>query len=197
MNISPDDDNSYSVFLVLFPAASEHTSLIRYIYGVAGILQSRRQRGNSMNAIELIKNDHRKVDGLFSEYLAAEIDDLDQREDLFQQIEKELLAHGDAEEQILYPAIQSEAPDVVEEALSEHQEVKQLLSEMLEYEVDDEEFDKRMTTLIESVQHHVEEEEGPGGILEIAGQRLSAEKLDTMGQRIQQLKEASEDEAAA
>lgn len=150
-----------------------------------------------MNAIDLIKTDHQNVHNLFAEYVACDVDDIDQREDLFQQIEKELLAHGDAEEQILYPAVQTEAPDIVEEALEEHQEVKQLLSEMLEYEVDDEEFESRMNTLMNAVEHHVEEEEGPGGVLELASKHLSVEKLNTMGQRIQQLKQAAEDELAA
>ena len=150
-----------------------------------------------MNAIDLIKTDHQNVRKLFSEYIGAELDDLDQREDLFQKIEKELLAHSEAEEKILYPAIQNESPDTVKKALSDHQEVKQLLSEMLEYEVDDEEFEKRMNLLMESVQSHIQEEEGPGGILELAGQKLTEEKLETMGQRIQQLKQSSEEELAA
>ena len=38
---------------------------------------------------------------LFSEFMSADEDDFDRREDLFQQIDKALTTHSDAEEQIL------------------------------------------------------------------------------------------------
>jgi hemerythrin superfamily protein len=150
-----------------------------------------------MNAIDLLKKDHRQVQHLFSEFMSAEDEDFARREDLFQQIDKALLAHSDAEEQIFYPAIEKHAPELIREALSEHQAVKQLLLEMLDLEVDDQEFDNRMNTLMQNVQSHVQDEEGPVGILEIARQELNSRELDDMGRRIQQRKTESEDELAA
>ena len=152
--------------------------------------------GVLMNAIDLLKNDHQTVRHLFAEYIATDETETDRREDLFQQIEKELLAHTDVEEAIFYPAIKNVAPDLVEEAITEHQEVTQLLTEMLEYEVDDDEFDKRMNSLMETVQTHVEQEEGAGGVMEIARQRLSGQ-LEEMGRQIQQRKDSADDEVAA
>src|SRR5262245_60946906 len=136
-----------------------------------------------MNAIDLLKQDHRTVEKLFTEYNSAE-EDLDRREELFQGLERELLTHGDAEEQIFYPALKNDAPELVEQSLSDHQQVKQLLSEMLEYEVDDQEFEWRINKLMERVQAHVQQEEGPGGVLELASQRLDQEELDSIGRRI-------------
>jgi len=152
--------------------------------------------GVLMNAIDLLKNDHQTVRHLFAEYIATDETETDRREDLFQQIEKELLAHTDVEEAIFYPAIKNVAPDLVEQAITEHQEVTQLLTEMLEYEVDDEEFDKRMNSLMETVQTHVQQEEGAGGVMEIARQRLSGQ-LEEMGRQIQQRKDSADDEVAA
>src|SRR5713226_2431332 len=148
-------------------------------------------RRSKMNAIDLLKKDHQQVQQLFLEFLSAEDEDFARREDLFQQIDRALLAHSDAEEQIFYPSIEKHAPELVKEALSEHQAVKQLLLEMLDLEVDDNEFDNRMNTLIQNVESHVQEEEGPGGILEIARQKLSQRELDDMGRRIQQRKTES------
>jgi hemerythrin superfamily protein len=150
-----------------------------------------------MNAIDLLKQDHREVKKLFSEFMSTEDEDFARREDLFQQIDKALLAHSDAEEEIFYPAMDKYAPDLVNEALDEHEAVKQLLLEMLDLEVDDEEFDKRMNTLIENVENHAQEEEGSGGVLELAGQKLDQRQLDEMGRQIQQRKTESEDELAA
>ncbi|HYR88682.1 MAG TPA: hemerythrin domain-containing protein [Terriglobia bacterium] len=149
-----------------------------------------------MNAIDLLKNDHQTVQHLFAEYISTDESETDRREDLFQQIEKELLAHTDVEEGIFYPAIKNIAPDLIEQAISEHQEVTRLLTEMLEYEVDDEEFDKRMNNLMETVQMHVQEEEGAGGVMDIASQKLAGQ-LEEMGKQIQQRKESADEEQAA
>ena len=150
-----------------------------------------------MNAIELLKSDHQQVQQLFSEFMSADEEDFARREDLFQRIDSELRSHSDVEEQIFYPSLEKHAPELVKQALSDHQTVKQLLLDMLDLEVDDEEFDHRMNTLIETVQSHVQEEEGPGGILDIARQTLDARALDNLGQQIQQRKGQSEDELAA
>jgi hemerythrin superfamily protein len=150
-----------------------------------------------MNVIDLLKKDHQQVQQLFSEFMSAEDEDFARREDLFQQIDRALLAHSDAEEQIFYPSLEKLAPELVNEALCEHQAVKQLLLEMLDLEVDDEEFDNKMNTLIQDVESHVEEEEGRAGLLEIARQKLNQRELDDMGRRIQQRKTEPEDELAA
>ena len=150
-----------------------------------------------MNAIDILKKDHQEVQLLFSEFMSADEDDFDRREDLFQQIDKALTTHSDAEEQIFYPSVEKHASDLVEKAESEHLEINQLLADMLDIEVDDEEFDTRMTTLVEKVQGHVQEEESPGGLLDIARQNLSQAELDDMGRRIEQLKKDSEEELAA
>jgi|SRR5438093_1552947 len=150
-----------------------------------------------MNAIDLLKHDHKSVHKLFLDYMSTHEDDVDRREELFQGIEKQLLAHSDAEEQIFYPAVKNHAPEMIEEALSDHQEVKQLLSEMLEFEVDDEEFDKRINTLMEKVEAHVDQEEGPGGVFEIARERIGDQELEDMGWRIEQRKQSTHDELAA
>jgi uncharacterized protein YoxC len=48
---------------------------------------------------------------------------------------------------------------LVQEALEEHQTVKQLISELRGMEEADDEFTSQFSELVENVQHHVEEEE--------------------------------------
>ena len=150
-----------------------------------------------MSGIDLLKKDHQEVQQLFSEFMSADAEDFARREDLFQQIDKALLIHSDAEEEIFYPSVETQTPDLVKQALSEHEEVRQLLAEMLDLEVDDEGFNERMATLMQKVETHVREEEGAGGVLEIASQKLSGRELDDLGRRIEQLKKDSEEELAA
>ena len=150
-----------------------------------------------MNAIDVLKKDHQEVHQFFLEYMSMGEGDFARREELFQQLDKALLIHTDCEEQIFYPALEKHNPDLTQQAMSEHQEVKQLLAELLDLEIDDQAFEDHMFTLAQTVEAHVQEEEGPGGLMELARQTLSAQDLDEMGRRIEQLKKDSEEELAA
>jgi hypothetical protein len=149
-----------------------------------------------MDAIELLKKDHRKVEGLFAAFLQVE-DSEEQREEIFQEIQTELSAHAEAEEKAFYPALQGEIPEQVDESLQEHAEVKELLAELLDLDFEDEGFDSKFTELMKAVQHHVEEEETPGGAMDVARQKLSAEMLTNMVDEIEAIKRDIEDEMAA
>src|SRR5262249_41553252 len=128
---------------------------------------------------------------------ASEDSESIQREEIFQQIEKELLLHGDIEEKIFYPAIKGFVPDEVEHSVQEHAEIKQILADMLEFEVEDEAFDKKLTALMELVQRHVEEEEAPDGVLELARSKFDNARLDLLSRQMQELKRSSSEELAA
>jgi hemerythrin superfamily protein len=73
----------------------------------------------------------------------------------------ELEVHAALEEEIFYPAVKREVDDgsMIQEALEEHQTVKQLISELRGMEEADDEFESQFSQLVENVQHHVEEEE--------------------------------------
>ena len=148
-----------------------------------------------MDAIELIKQDHREVDELFTQFLSAESDLT--LEDLFQQIETALTAHTEMEERVLYPAVKKFAPEKVQEALHEHSQVKELLTDLLGIDIDDEEFESQFNRLVVDVRHHVEEEESPEGILEVARQHLNHQELAKLGIELQRIKKETEEDLAA
>ncbi len=149
-----------------------------------------------MDAIDLLREDHRKVEDLFAAFLQVE-DSEQQREEILQQIQIELAAHSEAEEKAFYPLLQAEIPEQVDEALQEHSEVKEMLAEILAMDFDDEGFDTEFTKLMKAVQRHVEEEEGPGGIMDIAKQRIAADTLKTLTKDITAIKRDIQDEMAA
>ena len=82
-----------------------------------------------MNAIELLKQDHDKVDRLFQKVKATEED---QHQELFEQIKQELEVHTHIEETIFYPKIkeEKELEDIVLEGIEEHHQVKMFLREL-------------------------------------------------------------------
>jgi len=113
-----------------------------------------------MNALEVLKQDHQKVKGLFQEVRTGS--DRSKQKELFDKIDTELEIHAHIEETVFYPAIEEheEFKDMVAEALEEHREAKALLDELEELGADSHDFGSKLQQLMEAVEHHVEEEEG-------------------------------------
>jgi hemerythrin superfamily protein len=115
------------------------------------------------DAIVLLKNDHKTVEKLFKQYEGLGEKAFKSRRKVVDQIIAELSTHAAIEEQHFYPAVRAAAEDIeddVLEGLEEHHIVKWTLSELEDLAPDAERFDAKVKVLIESVRHHVEEEEG-------------------------------------
>ena len=114
-----------------------------------------------MNAIELLKEDHDKVDKLFQHVKADE--DADHR-DTFEQIKAELEVHMHIEETLFYPKMKEDGDEelkkIVLEGVEEHHQAKMFLRELSTLVDDSEKFQPKLKVLIEDIAHHVQEEEG-------------------------------------
>jgi hemerythrin superfamily protein len=114
-----------------------------------------------MNVVELLKNDHDKVDKLFQKVKANPEGD---NRDLFEQIRAELDVHTEVEETIVYPFLiengDEELKKITEEGIEEHRQAKMFLKEIAGLKEDSEKFEPKMKVLMEDVEHHVQEEEG-------------------------------------
>jgi hemerythrin superfamily protein len=88
----------------------------------------RNDQAQPDDAITMLKEDHRRVRDLFQEYQAAT--DPRTKRELAEEACTELETHAQLEEQIFYPAVNDdsdEGPALVQEALQEHQQVKDLI----------------------------------------------------------------------
>ena len=115
-----------------------------------------------MDAIVLLKDDHKTVEKLFKQFEKAGDNATQTKRDLVDQIIEELSVHAYIEEQIFYPVAREAVPeteDHVLESLEEHHIVKWVLEELRGMDAADERFDAKVTVLMENVRHHVEEEE--------------------------------------
>ncbi len=148
-----------------------------------------------MDAVELIKNDHLRIDGLFTEFLETQSEET--QEDIYQQILTGLDVHAEMEEIVFYPAVKQFAADQVERSLEEHEELKEMLAELLDADFNDETFAYRFDKLISEVRQHVKEEEAAGGLLELASKRLDASRLNQMGSEMQKIQQRMEADLAA
>lgn len=131
----------------------------------------------AQDAIALLETDHNRVEELFREFKAA--GDPSAKLHLAQVICMELTLHAMVEEEIFYPAFVAATGDeqMLEHALKEHQEIKDLIAKVLTAE--------NLDGAIEAVKthtlHHVEEERR--GMFPKA--RASGMELATLGGRIQ------------
>ncbi|MBA3653676.1 MAG: hemerythrin domain-containing protein [Actinobacteria bacterium] len=115
-----------------------------------------------MDAITLLKQDHKTVKGLFAQFDKAGDSAYQRKRELVDKIIEELSIHAAIEEQLFYPAARQaveEAEDNVLESLEEHHVVKWILSELEGMDPKAERFTAKVTVLKENVLHHAEEEE--------------------------------------
>jgi hemerythrin superfamily protein len=112
-----------------------------------------------MNALDLLTNDHEKVKQLFHQ--AQQIQDNQQKKEMFDKIDMELAIHADIEETIFYPALEEHdaLKEMVREARQEHESIEQLLLEIEDLATEDTDFTIQLAELEEHVEHHVTEEE--------------------------------------
>jgi hemerythrin-like domain-containing protein len=130
--------------------------------GGASRKSSPSRRRTEPDAIDLLKQDHDEVEQLFSRFEGLGNGARKRRQQLVDKIIESLSMHAAIEEQVLYPAARREVPstdDDVLESLEEHHIVKWTLSELEDLDPDDERFVAKVTVLMESVRHHVDEEE--------------------------------------
>jgi hemerythrin-like domain-containing protein len=116
-----------------------------------------------MDAITLLRDDHKTIEQLFKRFEKAGDRAYTTKRQIVDRIIEELAIHAAIEEQIFYPVARATVPDTEEitlESLEEHHVVKWLLSEIEDLDPEAERFDAKVKVLIDSVRHHVEEEEG-------------------------------------
>ncbi len=141
-----------------------------------------------MDALALLKKDHQTMEKLFARFEKKPSQEIAER------FVRELSVHAAIEEQLFYPAVRQaaraqeleEAEEEVLEALEEHHVAKWVLSEIEALDEDDERFEAKCKVLIESVRHHVKEEEGP--LFRFARRLFKRDQLSELGKLLQKAK---------
>jgi hemerythrin superfamily protein len=145
-----------------------------------------------VDAITLLKNDHKTVKKLFREFERAHKKDEPGREKYAAQIVEELSIHAAIEEQIFYPAVRAEVPDLEDailESLEEHHGVKWTCLELTMMDPSDERFDAKVTVLSEHVNHHVKEEEETW--FPKVREKLGRARLAELGEQLERAKKTA------
>jgi hemerythrin superfamily protein len=134
-----------------------------------------------MNAIELLKSQHREVEDLFEKYENSDKSPAQRK--LVEELCDKLTVHAAIEEKHFYPAVKArQTEDILLEALEEHLAAKRVMADLLDLKPSDETFEPKVKVLQEQIEHHVEEEEEE--LFPKVAKLLDADELLALGQEM-------------
>jgi hemerythrin superfamily protein len=128
------------------------------VSGVVGSVLTQNTDKQDMNIQDIIRMDHAKVNTLFTELLQS--NDPQKIQEYFGQIYKDLSAHAQAEEEVVYPRVRSfYGQNDTQELYDEQAEMKQLLDQIKAIDPSSPQFKERNKQLMDIVNDHVRQEE--------------------------------------
>ena len=141
----------------------------------------------ALDAVALLKADHRAVEDLFEQFEGARR--ADSKLKLARQICLELVVHTMIEEEVFYPGVQGAVEhDVMQEAYVEHDGAKVLIAQIMAGGAEDPFFEAKVKVLSEEIKHHVKEEEQRDGMF--AQAKKGGADLEALGQQLAERKAA-------
>ena len=143
--------------------------------------------------IVLLETDHRRFEELLKRGEDTTARAVKARKDLLRMLADELNVHELIEEKVLYPALEPHATarDVVLEGYEEHHVADVLLNELRELSPRDAKWGAKFKVLRESIEHHIQEEEGE--MFRLARAVLSRDEQLELGARMKVLRAESAD----
>jgi hemerythrin superfamily protein len=127
--------------------------------GVAGSVITQNSDKQDMNIQTLIRLDHNKTNTIFTEIGATK--DPQKLQEYFGQLYKDLLAHAQAEEEVVYPRVRSfYGDDNTQELYDEQAQMKRMLDEIKAINpANADQFRSKVKQLMEVVGDHIRQEE--------------------------------------
>ena len=141
-----------------------------------------------MDALSLLREDHREVEQLFKKVEAAAPDGIG-LEETGRQIIEELSRHASVEEQVFYPAVERALPEserAILKSLEAHHAAKSILAEVDRLTAGHDRYQAKLLVLIDSVRQHVAEEEDE--LFPQVSRALSEDQLNEIGDLMEQAK---------
>jgi hemerythrin superfamily protein len=143
----------------------------------------------STDALVLLKADHKELKAVFAQFQQAGENATKKKGDLVKKMIELLTAHTYLENELIYPEVRRLLPDLEDEVLEsyeEHHVADLLVIELAAMSSDAERFDAKTTVLIETVTHHIDEEEQDW--FPKVREGLRRQQLSELGERMLELK---------
>ncbi len=146
----------------------------------------------SIDAIVLLKDDHKQIKRLFREFERAGENATKTKGDIVEKIIGALTVHTYLENEVMYPEVRKLLPqleDDVLESYEEHHVADVLCVELSMLSPEHERFDAKTTVLIENVEHHIAEEEADW--FPQVREGLGRKQLQVIGERMLELRKTA------
>ncbi len=140
---------------------------------------------DTRDAAHLIRDHHKKIRGLFTQFFASDARAHETKEDVARQLFNELEIHDALEREVFYPAVRrgsnEEERGYLSNGESLHQEIRDMMGHIRTMPPDAEDFESLMDDLRQSFELHVDLEER-----EIVPwtEMYMSEQLEVIGQRM-------------
>lgn len=136
-----------------------------------------------MRIYDVIRQDHARIATQFDRVLGT-LHDLTERRRLFDELRAMLLAHGDAEEVVLYaPLRHGDLESRVDGARREHALVAELLQRLERLTVGDADFQYELVALRDHFRRHADDEEND--LLVLAEETLGSDDDGELGRQLE------------
>jgi hemerythrin superfamily protein len=148
------------------------------------------RRTKPRDAIDVLKEDHRRVEGLFKEFERTGEREQRRKKKLVRDIVEELSMHVQIEEQLFYPEVQQTAKEneLALKSMEEHDLVKVLLQQVATMSPEEDRFHSKLVVLFELVRRHVKDEERT--IFPKIRRAMTPVQLRDLGTRLEEGKKA-------
>ena len=143
-----------------------------------------------MDALTLVRQDHRRVENLLERVERLEDDDAKERGVLLGQLQAALRHHVDAEEAILYTIFRERARRAevdlarLDQAIEQHRLITRLAGELATTSPRDPALEAKLTVLVEQVRTHLDSEDSV--LLTAVEDLLDDDTLQELGRRMEQ-----------
>jgi hemerythrin-like domain-containing protein len=143
-----------------------------------------------MDALSLVRQDHRKVENLLERAERLESDDEEERTVLLLQLRAALQHHVDSEESILYPIFRERAQRAevdlapLDQAIEQHRLISRLAGELAATDPGGEGLKAKLTVLAEQVRNHLDTEDSV--LLTAVEDLVDDDTLLELGRRMEQ-----------
>lgn len=163
--------------------------------GVAGSVVTQNTDKQDMNIQTLIRLDHNKVNTIFTEIGTTK--DPQKLQEYFGQLYKDILAHAQAEEEVVYPRVRSfYGEENTQELYSEQAQMKQMLDEIKAIDpASADEFRSRIKDLMDVLGDHIRQEEST--LFAAIDNNFSSEQKEQMATQFKAAKSKVQQEMAS
>jgi hemerythrin-like domain-containing protein len=136
-----------------------------------------------MDAIGLVRQNHRRLEALLDRCERAEQDDAEERAVLLAQLDDALRHHVDEEEAVLYPAFPRSDGELLARATAQHRRITTLAAELTAIPPTADSFQPKLRVLADQVRTHLDTEDAT--LLTALEAELDDSALLDLGRRLE------------